>query len=251
LAVSDDDGAVRLWNVASPRRPTLRSTLPHYTTYVPGVAFSPDGHLLATGGYDNQVRLWSVEAGRPSAVAVLAGRTSDVLAVHFSPDGRLLLAQTYGEAELRDITRLDRPRELGVVRGTEMSFVSNSVVASLTLPAGAQDLKVYGPSQILLTWRVGRNRSPVKLWSLPLLKFYEAFLTVDPAHSKIYVTGFSPKHVRVTVWNAVNPAAPKMMDSRLPEAGSAVITPNGRNIVLGGRTASVWDVSTPTSAVAD
>jgi WD40 repeat protein len=59
-----------------------------------GVAFSPDGRLVAAGDGDRPVIswgaviLWDVETGR--RVRTLIGHTDRVLSVAFSPDGRLL-----------------------------------------------------------------------------------------------------------------------------------------------------------------
>ena len=55
----------------------------------PDVVFSPDGNLLATGGYGTAVRLWRVEDGR-LAKTFDAGPTAGGLTPAFSPDGRLL-----------------------------------------------------------------------------------------------------------------------------------------------------------------
>ena len=50
------------------------------------MAFSPDGHRLATGGDDDTVRLWNADTGQPIGDP-LTGHTGPVLSVAFSPDG--------------------------------------------------------------------------------------------------------------------------------------------------------------------
>jgi WD40 repeat protein len=68
----------------------LTTFLHGHTHTVTSVAFSPDGKILASGSWDDTIRLWDV-ATRQSLGAPLTGHTTnDVTSVAFSPDGTIL-----------------------------------------------------------------------------------------------------------------------------------------------------------------
>ena len=74
---------------------------PATTSAVTGVAFSPDGRLLATASCDKTARLWDPATGEHRRT--LTGHTGGVCGVAFSPDGRLLAtASGDGTARLWD-----------------------------------------------------------------------------------------------------------------------------------------------------
>ena len=75
----------------SPASPSARPCTPQRQGGVYGVAFSPDGKLLASGGVDGTVRLWNPVTGQPVGAPLHAGqRQGGVYGVAFSPDGKLL-----------------------------------------------------------------------------------------------------------------------------------------------------------------
>ena len=79
------DGTARVWDVASG---AVRATLEGHGGWLRGVAFSPDGALLATASDDGTARVWDVASG--AVRATLEGHGGWLRGVAFSPDGALL-----------------------------------------------------------------------------------------------------------------------------------------------------------------
>jgi formylglycine-generating enzyme required for sulfatase activity/WD40 repeat protein len=86
LACGKEDGAVQLWKWDGTRGPLAHQ----HKTKVFCLAWSPDGHVLASGAYwtDDTIRLWHVD-GRPQPVLSNKGMTE---CLAWRPDGRRLAA---------------------------------------------------------------------------------------------------------------------------------------------------------------
>ena len=97
------------------------------------VAYSADGTLLASGGWDGTVRLWHPDTG--SEISVLAGHTRPVRSVAFAPDGALLAS---GGRD-RSIRLWDTAARTsaGVLLGHEDTVVSVAFARDGALFAGA------------------------------------------------------------------------------------------------------------------
>jgi WD40 repeat protein/tRNA A-37 threonylcarbamoyl transferase component Bud32 len=83
---------VAIWDVATL---AMQFDLPGHTKWVYCVAFSPDGTRLATGGFDQTVKLWDTATG--AEVRTLYGHKSFVRGVAFSPDGQSLASVSEGK----------------------------------------------------------------------------------------------------------------------------------------------------------
>lgn len=85
ILASTSDNKVKLWDLKTGQCRQIQA----HDNQVLCLAFSPDGKLLASGGFDRTIKLWSVDDDGKS-FQVLSGHNKRVLAVAFSPDGRTL-----------------------------------------------------------------------------------------------------------------------------------------------------------------
>ncbi|MBI3853745.1 MAG: hypothetical protein HY298_26175 [Verrucomicrobia bacterium] len=78
-------GEVRQWKVSDG---TLVRTLEGHKDALYSIALSPDGKILATGSYDQKIKLWKVETGEE--IKTLSGHNGCVFDLAFRPDGKIL-----------------------------------------------------------------------------------------------------------------------------------------------------------------
>jgi WD40 repeat protein len=87
------DSTVRLWDVAT-RRERVRPTLIDDPGWVQGVAFAPDGRMIAAGLHQWAI-LWDAASGQP--IARTARHANNVKPVAFAPDGQSFATGSQGK----------------------------------------------------------------------------------------------------------------------------------------------------------
>jgi len=111
------------------------------------VATSPDGRMLAVGGYDNVIYLWRLSDQR--LVALLRSHGSSVRSVSFSPDGVLLASGSEdGEVRLWDIPS---ERLLDILTGHTLT------VRSICFSPDGSSLITGASDNDVIIWDLSRN----------------------------------------------------------------------------------------------
>ncbi|HYG11619.1 MAG TPA: serine/threonine-protein kinase [Pyrinomonadaceae bacterium] len=91
-----NEKSVKVWEAESGK---LKFTLDGHEKGVLSLAFSPDGQTLASGSYDNTIRLWDMRNG-DFKQALTEDNLNAIFSVAFSPDGRTLASGSYHEIKL-------------------------------------------------------------------------------------------------------------------------------------------------------
>ena len=167
------------------QKPELVVQTGHSTTLAT-LAFSDDGKLLASGGYDSAIKLWEVSTGRQ--LRTLMGHSAEIFSVAFSRNGKMLASASYDNTiKLWDLVT---GRELRTLSGHTISVFSvefspdgQTVVSSsgdktirfwdvatgrelrtITDPGGVYGLAV---SRDWKTLASHTDKNVIKLWDLP------------------------------------------------------------------------------------
>ena len=248
LATADNDGTVRLWNVANPAHPqTLGQPLASAHSAM-AVKFSPDGRILAAADSYGNVRLWNVtDPAHPSLLSgFLTGNSPGaVYPIAFSPDGLTLAVGGHDRVIwLWDVADPAHPRLLGqpLIGGT------GEVLSVAFSPHGH-------------TLASGDADGTVRLWDV-----------ADPAHAHMLrppltVNGQQPLSLTfnpegrtlasstnagtIWIWDVADPAQPHLLGQPLTvgtgSTYSVAFSLSGNTLASGNSDGSIrqWDVADP------
>ena len=207
---------------------------------IPGIAFTPDGRHLVSGGRDSSVKIWEVASGRE--LRSLSGHGDAVSAVAVSPDGRLLASAS------RDKT----VKLWDSVTGREVRALGGhaDVVSSVAFTADGRWLAT------------GSYDNTIKLWDPVTGREHRTFSPPNPPAGGgwfILAVALSPDgrilasaglDYRIRLWDLAAGQEVRILGGHDGQVHTLAFSPDGRWLASGGAdtTARLWDVRTGQAA---
>ena len=90
LASAGHDHLIKVWDATLTKE---LLTLKGHTSFVYGVAFSPDGKWIASASWDHTAKVWDAQIGKETIT--LKGHIDAVRSAIFSPDGKRIVTGGY------------------------------------------------------------------------------------------------------------------------------------------------------------
>ncbi|MBW4565596.1 MAG: pentapeptide repeat-containing protein [Mojavia pulchra JT2-VF2] len=191
LASGCRNGSIRLWSTHlshdQHRKPHVINSsvkvLQGHTDWVWNIAFSPDGHWLASASLDGTLRLWDIQDGQP--IHVLEGHTHDVFGLAISADSQLLVST--GEDQTVRLWHLYSGRNLKTLRGY------TGGIHSLSLSSDDQILASSGQNEMIYVWHLQPHGNPSSYHP------YKTFLSPTRQTSSFSNVSFSPDNQTLAI----------------------------------------------------
>lgn len=130
-----------------------------HASYVTTLAFSPDGALLASGGWDGNLHLWDAKSFKRLHTLNL-GPSTQLRSIAFSPDGRSLAAGYGGSVGLWNVESRRPLAQMNIEIPTEIVFSSDG--KRLYVGSRGGEIKVLDASTLKEERALRGHRGPVQ-----------------------------------------------------------------------------------------
>ena len=151
-AAGCENGTVVYWHVL---RDEVKFAVDAHGGRIRGLAFHPGGDVVATGGQDGFVRLWTISPDGHALIAEIQHGTGQVHDVAFSPDGGMLA--TAGEDSAVHLWVYPSLEHTGTIRGHQ------NAVLSLAFSPGGRQLATGSDDQTARVWDIASRNCVSRL----------------------------------------------------------------------------------------
>jgi WD40 repeat protein/tRNA A-37 threonylcarbamoyl transferase component Bud32 len=212
------------------QNPTLIATLTGHSNSVRSVAFSRDSRTLASGSWDNTIKLWDVQTQRE--IVTITGHSNGVLSVAFSPDGRTLASGSWDNIiKLWDV---QTQRQIATLTG------HSSFVQSLAFSPDGRTLASGSCDKMIKLWDVQTQRQIATLTGRSNSVRSVAF----SPDGRTLASGTEDKTIKL--WDVQTRREIATLTGHSDWVNSVAISPDGRTFATGSldKTIKLWDVQT-------
>ncbi|KAM3100585.1 TIR domain-containing protein [Phormidesmis sp. 146-35] len=223
-----------IWALQSSLVKIRETLLPGRQDLIWGVAYSPDGTLIATGGNDGTLKLWNPDG---KLAAEVNSDQEVIWSVAFSPDSKLIATGGSKEGNTRLWDR--NGKQVKELEGKQTLVLSVTFSPDSTLIAtGGTDgtLKLWNPDgKQILQDRAGKPMPEVGC-----------------RQSEVYSVAFSPDSQRMAIgcsdgtlqlWDRDGNPIQETLETNHVKVNSVKFSPDGQQIVTGGEdgTVRLWN----------
>ncbi len=194
------------------------------------VAFSPDGKTLASGSWDNTIKLWEVATGHE--LRALTGHSSYVTSVAFSPNGKILASGSWDKTI----------RFWNVVNGDELRLLEGHS-GSVTAVAFSPDSKMLASASWDNTVKVWNVANGQEVHSFAGHTNYVNSVAFSP-DGQTLVSCSSDKTIRL--WSVTSGQEVRMLTGHSNDVTTVGFSPDGKILASGSddNTVKLWDAQT-------
>ncbi|MBW4615616.1 MAG: serine/threonine protein kinase [Desmonostoc vinosum HA7617-LM4] len=238
IASGSNDYTIRLWQLSTGKLLRhLGRWFSGHNSMVSSVAFSPiyptsssQGGILATGSWDNTIKLWQVNTGKE--LSTFTGHASWVHSVAFSPDGKFLAS---GSADCTiKLWQVQTGREIQTFTGHSDS------VGVVAFSQDGQLLASGSSDNTIKLWQVYTNR---EIYTLSGHSFFINSVAFSQ-DGQLLASGSSDNTIKL--WHIYTGKEIRTLKSHSNSVCSVAFTQNGQLLASGSwdHTIKMWQVHT-------